>query len=136
MSKSSFKKLQIPSFTGDSGNLSVVEFKNLPFETKRIFYITGVPKGFERGFHAHKKLQQVIFAVSGFFTLTLDDGKEKINHLLNNPNKGILIDKKIWHTMENFSDNCIILVLASDIFKESDYIRNYTDFINFIKKPQ
>ena len=120
------------------GVLSIAESGDkIPFQIKRVYYIYDFKTSkSKRGFHAHKKLQQVIFAVSGFFTLTLDDGKEKINHLLNNPNKGILIDKKIWHTMENFSDNCIILVLASDIFKESDYIRNYTDFINFIKKPQ
>ena len=119
------------------GVLSIAESEDkIPFQIKRVYYIYDFKTSkSRRGFHAHKKLQQVIFAVSGFFTLTLDDGKEKINHLLNNPNKGILIDKKIWHTMENFSDNCIILVIASDTFKESDYIRNYTDFINFIKKP-
>ena len=119
------------------GVLSIAESEDkIPFKIKRIYYIYDFKTSkSKRGFHAHKKLQQVIFAISGFFTLTLDDGKEKTNHLLNNPNKGILIDKKIWHTMENFSDNCIILVIASDTFKESDYIRNYTDFINFIKKP-
>ena len=119
------------------GVLSIAESEDkIPFQIKRVYYIYDFKTSkSKRGFHAHKKLQQVIFAISGFFTLTLDDGKEKINHLLNNPNKGILIDKKIWHTMENFSDNCIILVIASDTFKESDYIRNYTDFINFIKKP-
>ena len=119
------------------GVLSIAESEDkIPFQIKRVYYIYDFKTSkSKRGFHAHKKLQQVIFAISGFFTLTLDNGKEKTNHLLNNPNKGILIDKKIWHTMENFSDNCIILVIASDTFNESDYIRNYTDFINFIKKP-
>tara|TARA_B100001250_G_C19797758_1_gene789589 strand:+ start:241 stop:645 length:405 start_codon:yes stop_codon:yes gene_type:complete len=118
------------------GVLSIAESENnIPFEIKRVYYIYDF-KALEskRGFHAHKNLQQVIFAISGFFTLSLDDGEEKTNHLLNNPNNGILIDRKIWHTMEDFSDNCIILVLASDIFKESDYIRNYEDFMNYIKK--
>lgn len=119
------------------GILSIAESDvKIPFKIKRVYYIYDF-KTFKskRGFHAHKKLKQVIFAISGFFTLTLDDGKVKTNHLLNNPNEGILINKRIWHTMENFSDDCIILVLASDTFKESDYIRNYKDFINFIKKP-
>ena len=118
------------------GILSIAESgEKIPFQIKRVYYIYDF-KTFKskRGFHAHKKLRQVIFAISGFFTLTLDDGEEKTEHVLENPNEGILIDRKIWHTMENFSDNCIILVLASDIFKESDYIRNYEDFINFIKK--
>ena len=76
MSKSFFNKSQIPSFTGDSGNLSVVEFKNLPFETKRIFYITGVPKGFERGFHAHKKTQQFLICLQGSCEVYLELKKE------------------------------------------------------------
>ena len=119
------------------GVLSIAESgTKIPFNIKRVYYIYDFKTlKSKRGFHAHKKLQQVIFAISGFFTLTLDDGKEKSYHLLNNPNEGILIDKRIWHTMENFSDNCIILVLASDNFEASDYIRNYNDFINFIKNP-
>ena len=120
------------------GVLSIAESgTKIPFNIRRVYYIYDF-KTFKskRGFHAHKKLQQAIFAISGFFTLSLDDGKEKSNHLLNNPNEGVLIDKRIWHTMENFSDNCIILVLASDNFKESDYIRNYDEFINFIKNPK
>ncbi len=118
------------------GVLSIAESKSeIPFQIKRVYHIYDfkVLKS-KRGFHAHKKLQQVIFAISGSFTLTIDDGKNKTAHLLNNPNEGILIDNKIWHTMKDFSDNCIILVFASDFYEESDYIRKYKDFIKYIKK--
>ena len=118
------------------GTLSIAESENqIPFNIKRVYYIYDFKASkSKRGFHAHKKLKQVIFALSGYFTLTLDDGFKKETIILNDPNKGVFINKKVWHTMENFSENCIIIVFASEIYKEDDYIRDYKEFIRYIKK--
>ena len=128
MSKPFFNKTQIPSFVGDSGNLSVVEFKNLPFETKRIFYITEVPRGFERGFHAHKKTQQFLICLQGSCEVYLELKKKSQTIKLEKNSEGILIGKE-WHVMKNFSHDCILLVLANSYYDEKDYIRNYEEFL-------
>tara|TARA_B100001758_G_C18407372_1_gene613036 strand:- start:322 stop:762 length:441 start_codon:yes stop_codon:yes gene_type:complete len=114
------------------GNLSIAEqINDIPFQIKRIYYIYDLSnKKAIRGKHAHKNLEQVLFCISGSFKLLLDDGKIKMNIKMNAPNEGIYIGKYVWHTMSEFSKNCIILVLASDYFKESDYIRNYDEFIS------
>ena len=87
-----------------------------------------------RGYHSHKSLKQVLFCISGTVSIELDDGINKVIKTLNNPNEGIYIGKNVWHTMQNFSDDCIILVFASDFYRESDYIRNYDDFIKYINR--
>ena len=104
MSKSSFQKSDIPSFEGNSGNLSVIEFKNLPFEVKRIFYITKVPEGFERGFHAHKETQQFLVCLRGSCDVYLEFKEESETIKLEKNSEGILIGKE-WHIMKNFSDD-------------------------------
>ena len=130
MSKSSFQKSDIPSFEGNSGNLSAIEFNNLPFEVKRIFYITKVPKGFERGFHAHKNTQQFLVCLQGSCDVYLEYKKESEIIKLEKNSEGILIGKE-WHIMKNFSDDCILLVLANSHYDEKDYIRNYEDFLKY-----
>jgi dTDP-4-dehydrorhamnose 3,5-epimerase-like enzyme len=109
--------------------------KNVPFATKRIYYITNLsnPKAI-RGKHAHKKLEQYIFCVSGSFRLHLDDGMTKQNITLDSPYYGIRLGPKLWHTMTKFSRDCVILVLASDYYDENDYIRDYEQFLEYIKK--
>ncbi|EMO90537.1 sugar 3,4-ketoisomerase [Leptospira noguchii] len=118
------------------GNLIILEgMKDVPFEVKRIYYINNLENSVSiRGQHAHKEIEQVIFCVSGSFTLKLDDGKAKQEILMNRDNVGVLLGKMLWHTMENFSSGCILLVVASDYYREDDYIRNYSDFIKLIKK--
>ena len=130
MSKSFFQKSDIPSFEGNSGNLSVIEFKDLPFDIKRIFYITGVPKGFERGFHAHKETQQFLICLQGSCEVYLELKKESETIKLEKNSEGILIGKE-WHIMKNFSDDCILLVLANSYYDEQDYIRNYDEFLKY-----
>lgn len=107
---------------------------NIPFEFKRAYYIYGLnnPNAI-RGMHAHKKLQQVIFCINGSFSLSLDDGSQKQVITLDRPNIGIYMGIELWHTMKNFSKDCIILVFASDYYNENDYIRNYSQFIKYIK---
>ena len=120
----------------EKGKLSFMETgKDIPFEIKRIYYIYDIQDlNIKRGYHAHKTLKQVIFCLNGSFILELDNGFEKKEILLNKPNKGVLINFDIWHNMKNFSKNVVIMVAASDYYDESDYIRNYNEFIEYINK--
>ena len=117
------------------GVLSIAEQeKEIPFSIKRVYYIYGLKSGDAvRGLHAHKNLEQALFCINGSFKFMADDGKEKQYFFINNPNQGIFIGKELWHTMFEFSKDCIILVLASDYYDESDYIRDYDDFIKYIE---
>ena len=89
-----------------------------------------------RGKHAHKQLEQVIFCINGFFTLALDDGENKQKFLMNDPAVGIKLGKLLWATMSHFSKDCVILVISSDYYKEGDYIRNYDNFIKYLRKTK
>jgi len=110
--------------------IAIEELKNIPFEIKRIYYIFDTKKEIRRGYHAHKDLQQVAICVSGSCKILLDNGEKRIKDIiLDSPNKGLLIDKMIWHEMYDFSENCVLLVIASDYYDESDYIRDYEDFL-------
>ena len=116
------------------GNLTVVENgKTLPFDVKRVYYLYDVPGGENRGAHAHKELSQLIIAASGSFTVTLDDGKCKRSYFLNRPYQGLYIKPGMWRDLEDFSSGAVCMVLASDVYKKEDYIRNYEDFLAFRK---
>lgn len=120
----------------DRGSLVAVETQqDLPFELKRVYYIFGTKEGVERGFHAHKNLQQVAVAVRGSCTMVLDDGREKTEVLLNDPTQGLYIGSMLWRVMKDFSEDCVLLVFADQHYTESDYIRNYDDFLSEIKLP-
>ena len=120
--------IDIPKIEDPRGNLSVVEKDCLPFDIKRVYYLYDVPSNAYRGGHAHKEQLEVLIALSGSFTVVLDDGKEKQRIILNKPNKGLLIPTGIWRELEDFSSGSVCLVLASDEFLESDYIRDYDQF--------
>ena len=92
-----------------------------------------VPGGESRGGHAHKECKEFIIAVSGSFHVTLDDGKEKKSYLLNHPYQGLLVDTGIWRTLDDFSSGAVCLVLASELYDESDYIRDYDEFLEYVK---
>lgn len=116
------------------GNLSVVEDnENVPFDIKRVYYLYDVPGGESRGGHAHKNLWQLIVAVSGSFTVTLDDGIIKRTFVLNRPNIGLLVVPGIWRILDDFSSGSVCLVLASEKYDESDYIRDYKVFEDYKK---
>lgn len=116
------------------GNLTVVEnLRTVPFGVKRAYYLYDVPGGESRGAHAHKELYQLIIAASGSFSVTLDDGRVKRTFLLNRPYQGLLIVPGIWRTIDDFSSGAVCLVLASELYDEEDYIREYDDFIRFKK---
>lgn len=116
------------------GNITVVEnCDTIPFEVKRTYYLYDVPGGESRGGHAHKELSQLIIAASGSFTVTLDDGNVKRTFLLNRPYQGLYIVSGIWRILDDFSSGAVCLVLASHGYDEADYIRDYSEFINYKK---
>lgn len=117
------------------GNLTVVENGiTLPFDVKRVYYLYDVPGGESRGAHAHRELEQLIVAASGSFTVTLDDGKCKRSFFLNRPYQALYVKRGMWRDLVDFSSGAVCMVLASDIFKAEDYIRDYNEFIDFRKK--
>ncbi|MFA5886391.1 MAG: FdtA/QdtA family cupin domain-containing protein [Patescibacteria group bacterium] len=118
------------------GNLVIAEaLKNVPFAIKRLYFINHLfNKKAKRGHHAHKKLEQIIFCLNGSFTINLDDGKTKQSLKINSPYYGLRLGPALWHTMSNFSADCVILVIAADYYQESDYLRNYEDFKKFVNR--
>ncbi len=114
------------------GDISVVENgETVPFDVKRVYYLYDVPGGVERGGHAHKALSQFIVAVSGAFTVTLNDGKAKRSFTLNRPYQGLLVKPGIWRDLSDFSSGSVCLVLASEKYDASDYIRDFDEFLKY-----
>jgi dTDP-4-dehydrorhamnose 3,5-epimerase-like enzyme len=122
------KIIEIPKIKDTRGNLSVIEGTVIPFEMKRVYYLYDVPSGSERGGHSHIEQQEFLIALSGSFEVVLKDGLNEKNITLNKPNAGLLIPKGIWRELQNFSSGSVCLVVASDVFSESDYIRDYEVF--------
>lgn len=126
--------VELPIVHTESGKITVMENQSiLPFDIKRIYYLYDVPMNAERGGHAHYELRQYVIAASGSFTFLLDDGKNKKEVFLNQPNKALYIKPGIWREMKDFSSGSICLVLASMQYCESDYIRDYEQFLNYRK---
>jgi len=119
----------------DRGQLIAVEaMRDIPFEIRRIYYIYDTLEGVRRGFHAHRKLQQILICVHGSCRIHLDDGKETREVLLDNPTVGLYITKDMWREMYDFSPDAVLLVLASELYDEADYIRNYEEFLEFVRE--
>lgn len=129
------KLIDIPKIVDEQGrgNLAVIEKDTYPFDIKRVYYLYDVPSDAYRGGHAHKEVYELLIAISGSFEVLLDDGKTKQKVMLNKPNKGLLIPTRIWRELDNFSSGAVCLVLASDVFDESDYIRDYNSFIHAVR---
>ena len=114
------------------GNISVVENGvTVPFDVKLVYYLYDVPGGESRGSHAHKDLSQLIIAASGSFRVTLDDGNVKRSFILNRPYQGLYVKPGIWRDLDDFSSGAVCMVLASEVYTEDDYIRDYGDFLSF-----
>lgn len=111
--------------------IALEENKNIPFPIKRVYFMYDTQKDVHRGLHAHKKLQQVLFCVSGSCTIRLDDGREKVEVKLNRPEKGLYIGPGIWREMYDFQAGTVLMVLASEYYNESDYIRDYQAFLDY-----
>lgn len=115
------------------GNLSFIEGnRHIPFEIRRVYYLYDVPGGATRGGHAHRELEQVIIAVSGSFDVVLDDGRERAKFSLNRSYHGLYVPRMIWRELENFSSGAVSLVLASDIYREEEYIRDFDEFRHLV----
>ena len=108
--------------------------KQIPFDVKRVFYIYGTQEGIPRGNHSHYKTKQFLVAVNGSCKVTLDNGKEKETFDLNKPNLGLFQDALVWGTMHDFSNDCVLMVLANEHYDESDYIRDYDKFLEIVNK--
>lgn len=126
------KLLSLTKIHNPAGNITVINNNiGLDFTIKRVYYIYNIPGGESRGGHAHKKLYQIVIAASGSFDLIINDGKNEKKIFLNHPNQGLLIVPGIWREIINFSSGAICLVLASETYDESDYIRNYQEYIDY-----
>lgn len=124
------KIIQFQSHGDERGSLvSLEENKNIPFDIKRVYYLFNTKDQVTRGYHAHKKLKQLAIVLKGSCRFRLDDGEEKIELLLDNPAQGLYIESFIWREMFDFSDDCVLMVLADSVYAESDYIRDYEEFV-------
>ncbi len=121
--------LNFPVVEDVRGNLAFIQNDILPLEFKRIYYLFDVPSTAFRGGHSHINQHEILIALSGSFEVVLDDGFEKNTILLNKPNIGLPIATGIWRELQNFSSGAICLVIASDVFDEADYIRDYNEFL-------
>lgn len=126
------KWFDFQSLGDERGSLVAVEVghdKAVPFDIKRVYYLYHTAEGVSRGYHAHKNLKQVAVCVAGKCRMVLDDGENHEETWLESPTKGLLIEEMVWREMHDFSEDCVLLVLASDHYDESDYIRDYRQFL-------
>lgn len=129
MTLSDCKITPFPKISDPRGNLTFIEAgRHIPFPISRVYYLYDVPGGAERGGHAHKRLQQVIIAMSGSFDVVLDDGREKRRFHLNRSYQGLYVCPMIWRELDNFSSGSVCMVLASNLYEEDDYYRDYSAF--------
>ncbi len=127
--------LQLQTHGDERGSLvALEEGVNIHFSVKRVYYMFNTGEGVRRGFHAHRTLKQVAIAVRGSCRFLLDDGHEKIEVHLDNPYQGLLIESFVWREMFDFSDDCVLMVLADSLYDESDYVRDYSEFLSIVNK--
>lgn len=125
--------VDLPKIQDPRGNLTFIEAGNhIPFDIKRVYYLYDVPGGSERGAHGHRALQQLIIAMSGSFDVLLDDGTHKKLFHMNRSYFGLYVAPMMWRDITNFSSGAVCMVLASELYSEADYFRNYDDFLNAI----
>lgn len=127
--------IQFPQFGDSKGYLTPLEAeRNVPFSIKRVYYVYGTAPGIRRGFHAHRQTRQLAICLHGTCCFHMDDGNEKQSITLKANTSGLLIEPMIWHEMDQFSEGCVLLVLANDHYTESDYIRQYDEFKKLVSE--
>jgi hypothetical protein len=135
MPLSDCRLIELPRITDPRGNLTFVEGgRHAPFAIRRVYYLYDVPGGAERGGHGHKTLQQVMIAMSGSFDVILDDGQERRRFHLNRSYYGLYIPPMIWRELDNFSSGSVCLVLASEVYDEADYFRDYGQYLAAVRR--
>lgn len=133
MPLSDCRLIDLPKISDARGNLTFVEgSSHIPFEIKRVYYLYDVPGGADRGEHAHRNLHQFVISMSGSFDLLLDDGFEKKRFQLNRPYYGVYVSPMMWRYLDNFSSGSVCMVLASDPYDETDYIRDRDEFLEAV----
>jgi len=125
--------VEIPNVKNANGNIGIIENDVVPFDIKRVYYLYDVPSSAKRGGHAHKNLQQLLVPLSGSFDVVLKDGLDEVTVTLNKPDKGLFINSNTWRELENFSSGAVCMVIASQEYTEEDYIRDYDQFLEYIK---
>lgn len=126
--------VELPKITNPAGNITpLTGLEDIPFEIKRIYYLYDIPGGESRGGHGHRELEQYVVAASGSFDVVLNDGKEKRTVTLNRPYQALHVVPGLWRELTNFSSGSVCLVVASEIYKESDYIRKFDEFLTLKK---
>ncbi len=134
MDSSQRSVIELPKIFDPRGNLTVAESNvQVPFHVARVYWVYDVPSGESRGGHAHKQCRELIIALSGSFTVTLDNGREREPFHLNHPYQGLLVETGVWRTLDDFSSGAVCLVLASDPFEEEDYIRDYDEYLDYLQ---
>lgn len=134
MSLNDCRIVELPKITDPRGNLTFVESeRNIPFEIKRVYYLYDVPGGAVRAGHGHRNLHQLVIAIAGSFDVLLDDGQEKKQIHLDRSYRGLYIAPMTWREINNFSSGSVCVVLASDFYDESDYFREYEDFLDAVR---
>jgi dTDP-4-dehydrorhamnose 3,5-epimerase-like enzyme len=137
MSVDDCRIVQLPKIANVSGNLTFIEGgHHIPFDIKRVYFLYDVPGGAIRGGHAHKKLQQLIIAMSGSFDVVIHDGHRRERFQLNRSYYGLYICPMVWRELDDFSSGAVCLVLASDLYDESDYYRDYNEFLDALRVGQ
>jgi dTDP-4-dehydrorhamnose 3,5-epimerase-like enzyme len=131
------KLLELPRFTDERGSLSVVESNGvIPFDIRRVYYLYDIPAGQVRAAHGHRALQQLMIALSGSFEVKLDDGFETRTVRMDRPDRGLYISPGMWRDLSGFSGGAVCMVLASELFNEADYLREYEDFQAYARRER
>ena len=137
MALSDCRIIELPKIQDSRGNLSIVEAgRQIPFDIKRVYYLYDIPGGAARAGHAHRKLHQLMIAMSGAFDVTLDDGKERKKFHLNRSYVGLYIAPMTWRDLDNFSSGAVCMNIASEYYDEADYMRAYDEFLQEIEKKR
>jgi len=124
------RQIELPQIHDPRGDLTFIEGSNhIPFDIARVYYLYNVPVDSERGGHAHRELEQVVFALSGSFRMKVHDGHEQRDYWLRDPRKGLFISRMIWREMDSFSQGAVCMVIASHPYDEADYIRDFNEFM-------
>lgn len=133
-----YKEIAITTHASPDKTMGALSFfesnKDISFDIRRVYYISGVKEGVRRGHHAHKALWQLLFCPCGSIRVNMENGKDNLSVVLDDPSKGLIVGPGVWHTMDWLQDDSILCVAASDVYDESDYMRDYADYLSYLEE--